>query len=44
MDKQTVEQRAAALLAPVPGASPAGDNAIYDARHEELRREVAKIE
>ena len=25
MDKQTVEQRAAALLAPIPGPSPAGD-------------------
>ncbi|WP_205633177.1 type VI secretion system ImpA family N-terminal domain-containing protein, partial [Enhygromyxa salina] len=44
MDKQTVLQRAAALLAPIPGDNPAGQNANYDVRHEELRREVAKIE
>src|SRR6188474_3185065 len=44
MDKQTVDQRAAALLAPIAGPSPAGDNASYDPRHEEIRREVAKLE
>ena len=44
MDKQTVDQRVAALLEPIPGDSPGGQNANYDPRHEELRREVAKIE
>jgi type VI secretion system ImpA/VasJ family protein len=44
MDKQTVEQRAATLLAPIPGDNPGGENANYDPRHEDLRREVAKIE
>ncbi|NJK32621.1 MAG: type VI secretion system protein TssA, partial [Deltaproteobacteria bacterium] len=44
MDRQTIEQRVAPLLAPIAGASKAGDNANYDPRHEDLRREVAKLE
>src|SRR5690606_17958954 len=44
MDRQTIEQRVDALLAPIAGASKAGDNANYDPRHEDLRREVAKLE
>src|SRR5262245_40730133 len=44
MDKQTIEQRAAALLAPIPGPNPAGDNATYDPRYEDVKREVAKLD
>ncbi|MCA9701386.1 MAG: type VI secretion system ImpA family N-terminal domain-containing protein, partial [Myxococcales bacterium] len=44
MDRKTLEQRIAVLLAPVSAANPGGENATYDPRHEELRREVAKLE
>ena len=44
MDRQTIEQRVAPLLVPIPGANRAGENANYDPRHEDLRREVAKLE
>ena len=43
MDKQTVEQRAADLLAPFPGPNRAGENAAYDSRYEDVKREVAKL-
>lgn len=36
--------RAAALLQPISGDSPAGENAQYDPRHEALRSEVGKLD
>jgi len=32
------------MLQPIPGDKPGGENAQYDARHEALRAEVAKLE
>ncbi|MBL4685016.1 MAG: type VI secretion system ImpA family N-terminal domain-containing protein, partial [Nannocystaceae bacterium] len=36
--------RAAPLLQPIAGDNPAGENAQYDARHEAVRAEVAKLD
>ena len=36
--------RAAALLQPISGDAPAGENAQYDPRHEALRAEVGKLD
>jgi type VI secretion system ImpA/VasJ family protein len=44
MNVQIAEPRIAELLAPIAGDHPAGANANYDPAHEQLRREVAKIE
>jgi type VI secretion system ImpA/VasJ family protein len=41
---QDVQEKAAALLAPISAAQPGGDNASYDPAYEVLRQEVTKLD
>lgn len=44
MSEEAARSRIEAWLAPIPGASPAGEDARYEPLHEQIRAEAAKLE